>query len=1004
MKIKSGVISVFLTLCITTLLFSQEEKEITGKVEDDEGLPLPSVNISVEGTDSGTETDFDGEYSIEAKPGQTLIFSYVGMEEQHKEVGDSETIDVTMEEGEESQLDEVVVTALGIEKEEKNVTSSQQKVSSDEITKTKQPNFVNSLDGKVSGLNIKKSAAGAGGSSKIKLRGNKSISSVSEPLFVIDGIPMLNNSPGGGENSPFDNRDNGDGLSQINPEDIKDISVLKGANAAALYGSQGANGVILIETKDGEPGKLHGNVSSGAQFQGAIKKPHLQFRYGQKGDSGDESWSTERKDYNDKFVDDFFDTGVELTNSLSLSGGSENSTSYLSYANTSSDGIIPENNYLKNNVTFKQTNKFLDDKLKVTGRVMLADEKIKNRPSTGYYSNPLTGLYMFPRNKDFDQYRDYETFDEDRNLMLQNWFVESDQQQNPFWIINNNRTDSRKKRLIANIGISYDLSDKINFQVRGNYDQSRTEIEQKYKAGTTGTIAPENGRYRFEDLTSSKVYADALFNYTDDFGDFDLDLTLGGSFQRTKLGDGIDADSDTQGLKYANIFTLQNFDDSALISQTMDSQLEKQGIFGTVRIGYKDMINLDFAGRNDWSSSLAFTENTSYFYPSVGTSILLNEMFDLPETVSFAKLRASYSKVSNEVPSFFSNPINEIDENGIDFNTERPFEELKPEDQYNLEIGTDLRFFENRLGLDFTYYKIDNKNQFIPLDAPSGSGYSKYYVNAGHIRNYGFEVGIDAKPVDNNEFQWSSKVNFSSNKNKILKLHPELEGRYQLSKSEGYASYVTQGGHFSDIYTYKFERDDQGRIKVNDEGEPERSSEEKLIGDSEPDFNLGWNNNFTYKNWNFSFLIDGAFGGKVVSGTEAALDSYGVTEETAQARDRGEVKINGVDPDGEAVSSVDPETYYKAVGGRDGILENYVYDATNVRLREVSLTYNFEFNDSSFFDNANVSFVANNLFFMYIDSPFDPDLSFSNGNHFQGFDLFTPPSTRSYGINLNLKF
>ena len=1000
------VLNLLFVLGILCTYGVQAQTAVKGVVVDAvNGLGLPGVSVLVKGTSQGVVTDFDGNYSIEVlNPDGILQFSYVGFTSQEIIINGKSTINISLVE-DVSQLDEVVITALGIKRKEKTLSYSQQDVGGEEISKTKESNFVNSLAGRTAGLEINQSASGAGGSSKIILRGNKSVFGVSTPLIVIDGVPMANNSAGGQENSVFDSRDGGDGLSQINPDDIENVSILKGANAAALYGSQGANGVILITTKSGTMGKLSGNISSGILFQKVMNLPHMQYRYGAVNDEGDESWSTQRGNYNSDFIDDFFDTGYQLTNTLTLSGGSEKSLSYLSYANTTSAGVTPENDYVRHNVTFKQTNQYLDNKLKVTSRVMLSSEKIKNQPSSGYYFNPLTGLYLFPRNKDFNSFaNNYEVYDEGRNLMLQNWFVDSDKQQNPYWIINNNRSENHKKRLIANVAAEYDLNDKMKFQVRGNYDYARSDWEQKIKAGTAGTLSHKNGRYRLNDLTSTKMYTDGIFTYNDKFGEIDLGFIFGGSYEKSEFGKGLRADSDNYGLQYANIFSLQNFSKDALIEQAVDSRMEKQSLFSNVQLGYKDMLFLDVSGRNDWSSTLAFTESKSYFYPAFGATALLSEMFELPEPIVFAKVRASYSIVSNEVPAFFTRPLNKIDANGIVINTEKPFAELKPEDQNSLEIGTDWRFLKNRLGLDVTYYRIDNKNQFLALNAPSGSGFSVYYVNAGHIRNSGVEVSLTGTPIKNDDLRWDTTFNFSTNKNEILELHPELQGRYEISRSDGYALYITEGGSFGDIYTYKFEKDEAGRLKVNANGAPQRTSEYEKIGSSQPDFLLGWNNNLTYKNWNLSFLINGKFGGKAVSATEALLDSYGVSERSALARDNGQVSINGVDPSGNAVSSVNPETYYKSVGGRDGIMENYAYNATNIRLKQVALSYDFDFKDASFFSRASISLLANNLFFIYKDAPFDPDLAFNTGNSFQSFDLFNLPSTGSYGLNLNLKF
>lgn len=995
---KKEALTLFLSLFFLSVIGAQEF-QITGTVTDESGVPLPGVNITVVETSSGTTTDFDGKYAIELEQGNVLKFSSVGFEDQEVTVADGDVVDVVMKTG--TALDEVVVTALGIKRKEKSLTSAQQNVTAEEITKTKEPNFLRSLSGKIAGLNIQSSAAGMGGSSKVEMRGTKSLNGVSSPLYVIDGIPMLNNQTGKGDGL-YDGYDNGDGLSQINPNDIANITVLKGANSAALYGSQGANGVILIETKSGEPGKLHGSVSSATQFKTINTKPDFQYRYGRENQEGTESWSYEKGDYNDDFIDDFFKTGYQFTNSISISGGAENSLSYLSYANTVAGGTMPKNKYKRNNVTFKQTNKFFNDKLQVTARMMLADEKMRNRPAAGPDFNPLPNLYTFPRDMDFSEYRKhYEVFDKDRNLMTLNWF--QNESTNPYWVINRNPSESQTKRLIGNVAISYDFNEKLNVQVRGNYDYSRKKFDQKIWAGTPGAISSENGRYRMKDLTDTKVYSDIMLGYNDNFGDFDLDVYLGASYENTVLGNGIDADSRTDGLKYANIFSLQNFADKALVSQTTEAQLKKQGVFGNISIGYKDMVYLDFSGRNDWSSSLAFTDNSSYFYPSVGGAVLLSEIIDLPEVFSFAKLRTSYAKVSSEVPAFISNPLDKIGKNGVEINTQKPFEELEPEDQYSFELGADFRFLEGRIGLDFTYYKIDNKNLFTPLAAPSGSGYTTFYVNAGHVRNSGFEISLKAKPVKNNDFQWSSMVNFTANKNEILELHEDLQGRYQLSKSEGYAHYVTEGGHFSDIYAYDFQRDDQGRIKVNEDGEPQQTSEEQYFGQAAPDFQMGWNNTFNYKNWNLSFLIDAKIGGKAISGTESVLDRVGVSQRTAQARDRGKVFINAVDPDGNSVNAVDPKSFYRTVGGKDNILGYYVFSATNIRLREIALGYTFQFEDS-FFQNVKVSFIANNLFFLYKDAPFDPDVSLSAGNSNVGFDFWTPPSTRTFGINFNVNF
>lgn len=980
------------------------QRTLTGTVTSaEDGEPLPGVNVVVKGTTNGITTDFDGKYNLTVKDdAKTLVFSFIGMQAIEKEIGNSDVIDAQMM-ADQLQVDEVVVTALGIKKEEKTLTYAQQKIDGEQIAKTRSINFASSLSGTTAGLQLKKSASGAGGSTKIVLRGNKSLFGVSSPLFVIDGIPMVNNS-GDAPRDLYSGRDSGDGLSQINPDDIESMSVLKGANAAALYGSQGANGVVIITTKSGKEGKTSCSFSSGITFENPIELPDLQYKYGSNG--GNESWSTTAGNYDDKFVENFYQTGYNLINSFSINGGNNGSTSYLSYSNTSSEGIMPGNSYTKHNLTFKQSRKYFNDRLRITSRVMLTDEKVENKPQSGSYFNPLTGLYLFPRDKNFSDYSgsNYEVYNKDRNMMLQNWHTESDIQQNPYWIINNNQNTDHTKRMIANLALEYKVNDHLTLQTRANYDYATITYEKQIKAGTIGVLAHENGRWVYSDKANTQMYADFIATYNKKFGDFDISGILGTSYEKSTIGKGTSVDTDQQGLKFANEFFMQNINKNVLVNSTIGAILEKQSVFGNAQIGYKNMIFADVSVRNDWASSLSFTNNTSYLYPSFGMTALLDKMFTLPSSISLAKLRASYSIISNEVPAFFTVPQNTVDLNGVVMNTTKPFRELEPEDQKNLEVGADIRFFGNRFGIDATYYTINNENQFIPLDAPSGSGFTTYYVNAGHIRNQGLEITLHANPIRTNDFNWNTNVNFSTNKNEVIALHEELQGKYKLTDVGGFAQYITVGGSFNDIYVSKFVRDEQGRIKVDEHNSPIKSNEVEKVGSTEPDFLLGWNNSFSYKSFELSFLIDGKFGGNAVSATQAVLDQYGVSTVTADARDAGGVKVNAVDPSGNAVSTIAAETYYKAVGGTSGIMENYVYDATNIRLRTLALSYNFKLNPKSFFKKVNVSLIANNLFFFYKDAPFDPDMSMSTGNGLQSIDYFTVPATRSYGVNLKVNF
>ncbi len=978
---------------------------VKGKVVDASGSALPGVNIVEKGTTNGVVTNLDGEFTISVgSANSVLAFSFIGFLTEEVEVGTQTSINITLVE-DILALDEVVVTALGIKREEKTLTYSNQTVDADELVKTRDVNFMSSLSGKAAGIEIKKSSSGAGGSTRVVLRGSKSLSTDSEPLYVIDGIPMVNNK--GGQPGMWGGTDQGDGISQLNPDDIESINILKGSNAAALYGSQGANGVVLITTKSGKEGKAKVTINSGVTFENVMAMPELQYKYGSEG-GAQESWSYNAGNYDDTFVEDFFQTGYNIINNVTISGGTERTQAYFSYGNTKAHGIVPTNKYDKNNVTFKQSTKLFNDKVTVSSNVMLAQEETKNRIAAGYYLNPLTGLYFFPRNLDFDSYKDnYEVFDTDRNLMWQNWHVEDHLQSNPYWILNKEPRTDLTKRVISNATINWDITEKLSFSVRGNYDYAIKSYEQKHYAGSNTTNTHENGRWYFEKYNDEMIYGDGILKYNDTFGAVTLNAIAGASYQKTIFGEGISVDTGTDGLIYPNEFYFQNIPTNVMVSSTLDSRLIKQAVFANATVGVKDMIFLDVSGRNDWSSSLAGTGNDSYFYPAFGLTGLLSEMFNLPSFIAFSKVRASYTIVGNEIPYNMVNPQNTINSTGgVSRNTEKPFTNLKPEMLRSLEIGTDWRFFDGRFGFDFTYYNINSQDQFIELDAPSGSGYTTYYVNAGEIVNKGVEITVDAMPVKTNKLAWRTSFNYSRNQNEVIELHPDLSEPVYLSSSEGYQVKIYSGGALNDLYVYRFKRDDEGRIIVDADGTPQKNtSETEYIGSLDPRWSLGWNNNLTFGRFDFSFLISGKFGGKVVSQTEAMLDGYGVSLRTAEARDNGGVSVNAATEDGTAVTTVDPQTWYTTTGNRNGIKEAYTYSRTNVRLSQVSLAYNFDLSKLEWpIENAAVSLVGQNMFFFYKKAPYDPELTMSTNRTYQSLDNFNLPATRTIGFNVKLTF
>jgi len=983
-----------------------QKKEIKGKVTDVSGSSLPGVTVLVKDTNIGAITDSEGNFLLQAPlNAKVLIFSFVGMKSQEIAIDGKTSIRVELAE-EAFGMDEVVVTALGIKRDKKTLTYSSQQVSGDEMLIAKDINFMNALSGKTAGLDIKKSSSGAGGSTKTVLRGSKSLAYNSDPLYVIDGIPMINHQgaqPGmwGGIS------DQGDGLSQINPDDIESISVLKGSNAAVLYGSQGANGVIIITTKNGKEGKTDISFSSTTMFENIIATPELQFDYGSEGGTK-ESWSYTKGDYQKNYVNDFFQTGQNLVNNLSINGGNDKTTVYFSYGNTSSTGVIENNKYQKNNFTFKQSTKLFNDKVKITSNIMLSSERTENRNTVGYYLNPLTGLYMFPRDRDFASYKEnYQVFNEQRNMNLMNWFVVDHQQSNPYWIINNQPAEDMSKRMIANVAADYNITKKLKLQVRGNFDIATKSYEQKYAAGSNKTNVSQNGRWHYQKFQDESVYADALLTYQDKFGDFSLDAVLGSSYQDFVVSDGVSVDNGTVNLIYPNEFYFQNLATTTQVLSTYGGRKIKEGVFGNAQIGYKEMLFLDISGRNDWASTLYGTGNESYFYPAIGLTGIISEMAKLPNFISFAKVRASYTTVGNEVPFNRVDPQNGINAaGGIDMNTIMPFSDLKPEMLTSTELGMDLRFFKGRLGFDFTYYNIDSKDQFLTLTAPTGSGYTAYFVNAGEIINKGIELTVDATPVKTAKFRGKTALKFSKNSNEIVSLTEDLPD-YKISYgiAEGYNPYIMAGGSFGDIYGYKFKTNEAGQIILDEKtGRPLKSSTQEYLGNLETDWSLGWNNSLSYNKFYLSFLINSKMGGVVVSQTESMLDGFGVSQRTADSRDLGYVEINGIQGT-TPVTQMDPKLYYTSIGDRNGILEPYIYSRTNIRLSQLALGYDFDIKKIGLpIKTASVSLVGQNLFFLYKEAPFDPELAMSTDNSSQSLDNFNLPSTRTYGFNLKITF
>ena len=998
----------------------REEKcvVVKGVVCDAQGEAIVGVNIIEKGTMNGVTTDRRGKFSLEIDLHGTLIVSFVGYRTRIIPVEGRTDFVITLEH-DYILLDDVIVTALGLQKKESALSYAAIQVDKDELVRVKNPNMIVALMGKVAGMQVNRSSSGMGGAVKVVMRGNRSVAGNNQPLYVIDGVPMLNESSEQpytaiGETADAGNRDAGDGISNLNPEDIESISILKGAPAAALYGTQAANGVILITTKKGLAGKQEVAFTSSVAFDKAMMLPKLQNHYGMSDEI--ESWGERENITTGNPIPSFFRTGVTAIHSLSFMTGNERVQTYFSYANTMGKGILGKHELSKHNINFRETATFYEGRLKIDGNVNLLSQHVKNRPVPGgFYMNPLVGLYRFPRGMDITEYKEhFEVWSEERHLNVQNWHAPTeDFEQNPYWIQERITSRDQRTRAIVSLALNLKITNCFSVQARGNVDYVNDKFRQKYYASTAPALAGNNGRYIDSGNEQVQTYGDVIGTYKGKFSDFSLDVSLGVSISRKKANE-LRYDSKTASLKFANVFNIANINmnTSAYISEQIDAIREMQSLFITTQIGFRDYLFLDVSARNDWSSTLAYTsrESRGFFYPSIGVSCLMNRVLKLPEQVTSGKVRVAWSKVGNDIPLYITNPVAHVlAGGGIQASDAASFEEMKPEMSLSVEVGTEWKFFDSRLHVDFTYYQTHTKNQFFKLPAKDGDEYAYRYVNAGNIQNTGVELMIEGTPVEIKNFSWKTGINYAFNKNKVVRLHAELPvfqyGPYGFSSS--YAMKLKKGGSFGDIYGKAFKRDTDGKILYETDGERqglpmiEGDGNTVKVGNANPDFTLGWTNTFSWKGLVLSLLVDGRYGGKVLSQTQADMDMYGVTKVTGDARDRGYVMLEG-----EKITNV--KGFYKSiVGGRAGVTEYYMYDATNFRLRELALGYTFPkrwMEATKFFRDVQLAFTARNLFFIYKEAPFDPDLILSTGNDNQAIEVYGMPTTRSMGFSLRVMF
>lgn len=1046
---------LLLLICIFSAhtIFAQT-KTVNGTVTDaSDGMPLPGVNVIEKGTSNGTITDFDGNYSIKTSNNNAVLqFSFLGYQDKEVTINGQTVINTSLEEGSEA-LDEVVVTALGINREKKSLGYAVTQVDGSSVSLAKEANVASSLAGKVAGVVVSKSTSGPGGGTRIVIRGNGSITGDNQPLYVVDGVPISNSARVNQDENEFRVEDLGTGISDINSDDIESMTILKGPNAAALYGSRAANGVIIITTKKGALGKGLGvSYTSSATFDTPLVLPKYQNEYGRGTNGefpvlnnagslfenvntvkGNSSWGPkfdgssqlefngENRQYSAQpnNVKDFFETGTSFINTLGISKSNETSSVRFSYTNSDISGILP-NSYLdRNNFSLRGFSK-LSSKLTFDGKINYFLQDAKNRPTQGTEG---LGAYVYnlPRNVAISDVRNFQDLNSPIHAHsgaddISPYDVIAPLQGNPYWIQSHNINNDKRSRISGFAKLDYQFTDWLSAFIRVGTDaishDTKSVIPQGYHFFRTGRI-----NYSQEDNTETNY--DFLITFNKDLNKkLDLTANFGGNARHTTF---INSSSSGEDFKIPGKYFLDNTNGD-LITAKQSDLIEKKvnSLYGTASIGYDDTVYLDITARNDWSSALA-AKRRSYFYSSFNLSVLLNKLLNLEGTaIDFLKLRASTADVGNDTKAQQLTNYFKVAGNGYlgvtqitrALNGELILlsEDLKPEDINSTEFGLEFKAFKNRFYGDFSIYSITTKDLIFDVPLLPGTGYEKFRTNIGELSNKGFELLLGGTPIKNGNFSWDISANISKNENKLVSL---IDGQdfFPFSKSNGGIVDVRAqvGDGYGDIYSTTWKRNEAGQLLVTEEGRPQATTEREKFGNYQPDYTGGITNTFNYKDFSLNFLVDFRVGGEVFSFTDAALDAAGVSERSLLYRETG-VVVDGVYDEGTTnagaanTTSITGQQYW---GAASTIGSEYVYDQSNARLRELSLTYRFPKSkiDNSFLENVSLSLTGRNLFFLWKKTDnFDPESSYSTNNFSQGVLFYALPTTKSVGLSLNVNF
>lgn len=1003
---------------------------VRGQVKDPEGLTLPGVSVKVKGTQVGTSTDVDGRFSLTAPDNATLVFNYIGYVVKEVPVNNQTTLNVTLESSS-TALSEVVVTALGIKREAKSLTYSTQSVSPKSLTEARSLNVVNALQGKVAGLTIESAGTGLGSDSRVMLRGSRSISGNSGPLYVVDGVPMSTS------------------ISSFSPDNIESINVLKGPNAAALYGSAAQNGVIIIETKKGKEGQVQISVNETFQAGKPILYLEPQNEYGQ-GVSGVynstmeenwgpkmtgqmvNNWSNDPAKAGTQYAflpqpDNYkkmFETSTYMTSNVNATVGSQNTQTAFNYTREDAKGMMQNNALRRDNASVRVTSK-LRKWLSLDTKLNYIRNEIDNRSGTGddAANNPYMNIYRMPRNIRFEDIQQFEYTDAAGNNKQNFWNPGSTIGRNPFWILNRVQNFGTTDRVIALGSLTIDFTDHLKLMGRTSFDGGSSTSERKAYIDSYGGGQDNFGSYSANISGPGQTWNhDAILSYNDNFAkNLTVSALLGGTLRKSN-GSGSISASTQQGLIIPNFFSFGN---TALTqgSFSPSTQSELQSVYFSGNFGWKNFLYLDVTGRNDWSSTLP-ANSRSYFYPSIGLSSVLTDMIPgLPDVISYAKLRASYAKVgSSASPYQLSRSADFIGTGGnygfIRLGATLPNANLKPETTEGYEIGLDTRFFGGRLGLDITAYKTNTFDQLFTISLPSGSGAASFFTNGGDVENKGIEVVLSATPIQKaNGFTWDISSNFGKNRNWVNKISDDRPSIIVGGDSYMSDFVVAQGQEFGNIYTRGWARDAQGRVIVGANGIPTFTPGRSLkAANFNPDWMGAITNSFTYKNLSFGFLIEHREGGSMVSITDALLYGEGTTQGTLAGREGGLIfgenlfsNETGVKADGTPnTTAISAQTFWRTVGGRNApIGEAFIVDATNTRVREATLGFTLPkslLTRMSFVSNVKLSLVGRNLFFLQRTGNWDPEILSGASTASAGFQTYVPPTERTFGLNLKVDF